>query len=289
MSNLPPYLPTDMGITKAVLLLSNNVSSGPYAFQLPQCNITNNPYSGGGYTGRTGTFGLLNCIAIQNGAISAVVWFYEPPGGQGVLLSFQNNQYANRPNDYTPWLYVGTNSHLYGGDYANGSVQVSTSSAISPGWHMAVVEEYYSGGTYYLSLYLDGSLVGQSSTTNLPGLFGLFGPYPYNDIGTGFTSNWAFTNGDWFFFNGAIVYVALYNRVLSTSDVLAIYQGVRITSGLVAEYVGDNYNSSTGVWTDSSGNNYNITTTVVAGQYPPRGCTLWPVGDTGTLTNWPTC
>jgi hypothetical protein len=46
MSNQPPYLPTDMGITNTVLLLSNNVSSGPYAFWLPQCNVSSNRGSG---------------------------------------------------------------------------------------------------------------------------------------------------------------------------------------------------------------------------------------------------
>jgi hypothetical protein len=233
----------------------------------------------------------VSCIAIQYGAVSVVTWFYVPPNGQGVLLSFQNNQYSNSPSNYTPWLYVGTNGSLYAGDISNnGFFQVS--STISPGWHMAVVEEWAAStsGPYYAALYLDGNYIGQASTTALPQLFGVGSNYPYNDIGTGFAEGtWPNTNGTWFFFNGNIAYVALYNYVLTTSDVLAIYQGTRITSGLVAEYVGNNYNVSTGVWYDSSGNNYNITTTVVAGQYPPRGCTLWPVGDSGNLINWPSC
>jgi hypothetical protein len=275
-----------MGITNTVLLVSNNISSGPYAFQLPQCNITNNPY--GGYTG---TSGLFNCIAIQNGAISAVTWFYLPPGGQGILLSFQIVQYPNTSTGWwTPWLYVGTDGYLYAGDW-NGTIN-TISTPISLGWHMAVVEEWAvsTSGPYYLALYLDGNLVGQISMgTNKPQLFNSNNNYQYNDIGSGIVSGWPSVpytgnTGQWYFFNGAIAYVALYNRVLTTSDVLAIYQGIRITSGLAAEYVGNNYNSSTGVWTDSSGNNYNITTTVVAGQYPPRGCTLWPAD---TLTTWP--
>jgi len=282
MSNQPPYLPTGMGITNTVLLLSNNVSSGPYAFLLPQCNVSSNPYGGA-----TGTTGLFSCVAIQNGAISAVVWFYLPPGGKGAMLGFSNTLYPNGATAYTPWLYVGTNGYLYGGDWANGLLQVST--PISPGWHMAVLEEYYSGGTYYVALYLDGQYIGQSSTSNLPQLFYGGTYFQYADIGTGYSTSWPNTPGGWFFFNGTIAYVALYNRVLTTSDVLAIYQGVRITSGLVAEYAGNNYNPSTGVWTDSSGNNYNITTTVVAGQYSPRGCTLWPVGVSGNWINWPTC
>ena len=293
MSNQPPYLPTGMGITNTVLLLSNNVSSGPYAWQLPQCSISSNPYGGA-----TGTYGLFNCIAIQNGAISAVVWFYLPPGGQGILLGIIGVQY---PSTFfasaSPLLYVGTNGSLYSADWKGSGWNVSTPNALTPGWHMAVYEEWAAStsGPYYLALYLDGYFVTQSSSTSLPQLFGLNGPFPYNDIGTaevggGYpgTPYSGTSNYGWWFFNGNIAYVALYNRVLTTSDVLAIYQGIRITSGLVAEYIGNNYNVSTGVWYDSSGNNYNAST-VVAGQYPPRGCTLWPVGDSGNWINWPTC
>jgi len=284
MSNQPPYLPTALGVSKTTLLLSNNPSNGPYAWQLPQCSISSNPYSGGGNTGATGTYGLFNCIAIQNGAISAVVWFYLPPGGEGAMLGFSNALYPNGATAFTPWLYVGTNSYLYAGDWNGGHWQVST--PISPGWHMAVIEEWATStsGPYYIALYLDGNYIGQGSSSNLPQLFGYVSNYPYNTIGGGYGYTWPNIPSHWFFFNGTIAYVALYNRVLTTSDVLAIYQGVRITSGLVAEYAGNNYNPSTGVWIDSSGNNYNITTTVVAGQYPPRGCILWPAD---TLSTWP--
>jgi hypothetical protein len=256
--NIPPPPQALLRLTrKVVSLLGNGVNK--YIFwQLPQCNINNNPYGGS-----TGTYGLLNCIAIQNGAISAVVWFYLPPGGQGALLSFQNNQYPNSPSYYTPWLYVGTNGYLYAGDYAGGIWQVST--PISPGWHMAVIEEWAAStsGPYYVSLYLDGALVGSTSSTNLPQLFGSGGPYPYNDIGTGFTGTWPATNGTWFFFNGAIAYIALYNRLLGPSEVVSIYQGNRDTNGLVAEYVGDNYGPSTQVWFEDV-NGYNANLVILA-------------------------
>jgi len=294
MSNQPPYLPTALGASKTTLLLGNNLTSGPYAWQLPQCNITSNPYSGGGYGGTTGIFGLLNCIAIQNGALSAVVWFYEPPGGQGVLLGTEVQQYPSSNPYYSgPALYVGEDGSLYALEVSiSTNYYVNTPNSISPGWHMAVFEEWAAStsGPYYLALYLDGQLVGQTSMS-ASRLFGidLNAPQAISNIGLIATVTFPETNGTYYFFNGNIAYVALYNRVLTTSDVLAIYQGIRITSGLVAEYIGNNYDPSTGVWTDSSGNNYNITTTVVAGQYPPRGCTLWPVGDSGNWINWPTC
>jgi len=235
-------------LTRKILSLFGNGVNRYILWQLPQCNITSNPYGGA-----TGTYGLPNCIAIQNGAISAVVWFYIPSSGNGVLLSFQNNQYLGYASGRVPWLYVGTNGYLYASDYVGSNWQVST--PISPGWHMAVIEERAAStsGPYYIALYLDGSLVGQLSTSSLPDLFGAGGPYSYSYIGTGYAYTWPNTNGTWFFFNGVIAYIALYNRVLSQIDVMSIYQGNRVTNGLVAEYVGDNYDPSTQVWVDDVG------------------------------------
>ncbi len=71
--------------------ISSNNAQG-YLIQLPQCYISSNPYGG-----VTGTFGLFSCTAIKYGAISVVVWFYEPSGGQGVLLGFQTVQYSSTP------------------------------------------------------------------------------------------------------------------------------------------------------------------------------------------------
>jgi hypothetical protein len=278
------YLPTALGASKATLLLSNNPSSGPYAWQLPQCTISSNPYGG-----VTGTYGLLNCIAIQNGAISAVVWFYEPPGGQGVLLSLQQAQYPNIPNGVVPWLYVGTNGYLYAGDYAGGSRQISM--PISPGWHIAVVEEWAAStsGPYYFVLYLDDNYIGQISMSALPYLFGFYTTASYDDIGTGYDT-WPAGNGGWFFFNGAIALVALYNRVLTTGDVLAIYQGNLVSSGLVAVWYGDDYNPSNGYWVSRIGG---YTDAPITSSYPPRGCILWNStwysGPVGIWSNWQQC
>jgi hypothetical protein len=258
---------------KAVSLFGNGIS-GFALWQLPQCNISSNPYSYGGSTGATGTYGLLNCIAIQYGALSAVVWFYLPPGGRGVLLSFQNGQYPyNCVGAFSSLLYVGTDGKLYEGDWAGNNYYIST--PISPGWHMAVVEEWSSStsGPYYLALYLDGSLVGQTSMSGLPQLFGAFGPFPYSDIAAGYESCWLANPGGWNFFNGAIAYIALYNRVLSSDEVLSIYQGNRISNGLVAEYTGDSYDPSTGTWVDTvNGNNATLITTP---NYKPGVISVW--------------
>jgi len=195
-----------------------------YLVQLPQCYISSNPYGGS-----TGTYGLFNCIAINYGAISVVVWFYEPPGGKGELLSFENIQYPNYPSNWNPWLYVGTDGRLYAGDWNRAYWTIST--PISPGWHVAVVEEWAAStrGPYYLALYLDGQYIGQASMTTFPQLFGLTASYPYqypySYIGTGYTrGEWPGTPSGWFFFNGTIAYVAVYNTVLNQSQVQQLYQ-----------------------------------------------------------------
>jgi hypothetical protein len=275
------YLPTALGASKATLLLGNVASSGPYAWQLPQCTITSNPYN----SSATGTYGLFNCIAIQNGAISAVVWFYEPPDGVGVLLDFQGA-------GCVPWLYVGLNGTLYVSDWIGSFWQVST--PINPGWHMAVVEEWASStsGPYYLALYLDGQFIGQTTTSSLPDMFGYQGAQSYSIIGTGNScGGWPnFPANTWLYFNGAIAFVALYNRVLTTGDVLAIWQGNLVSSGLVAVWYGDDYNPSNGYWVSRVGG---YTGAPVTSSYPPRGCIEWNSaqysGPTGIWSSWQQC
>ena len=264
-----------------------------YLIQLPQCSISSNPYGGA-----TGTYELFNCVAIKYGAISVVVWFYEPSGGQGVLLSFQTKQYpASLSEGWAPWLYVGTNGYLYAVDWAGSYWNVSTSLAISPGWHMAVVEEWYSSGTYYLALYLDGPLVGQVSTTTRPQLFGSYGLYPANDIGTGYASSWSNTNGGWFFFNGSIAWVAIYNTVLSQSQVQQLYQfgfpNTLFGDNLVVAYLLINnsllYQGPPPLYTGSWSNYYfvpwfvNYTLLNQLGITNPQAISLTPSGSQGLI------
>ena len=182
------------------------VHLNPYYLQLPQCSISSNPYP----NGKTGTFSLLNCLAINNGGTWAVIRFYLPPGGMGTILGFQAYSYPiPYPYGWSPWIYVCTNGYLNIVDYfgANGYDTLS----ISPGWHILIAGEYYSGGTYYITAYLDTPSNNKTVTTTLlPQLFGFNYIFPYGYIGTGFTNGWANGNGGYFFFDGVIAYVALY-------------------------------------------------------------------------------
>ena len=287
-----PYLPTALGVSKTTLLLSNNITGGPYAWQLTNnCTITSNPYSQGGTTGNIGTYGLINCIAIQNGAISAAVWLYEPPGGWGVILGFINSDGTR----FTPWVYIGVSNLLYVADCCNPSAVFTP---ITPGWHLVVAEEWANSytGPYYLALYLDGQFIKQNQVAPyVPQMFGGATNYPITMIGAGNAVNYfpglnAPGYATTYYFNGAIALVALYNRVLTTGDVLAIYQGNLVTSGLVAVWYGDDYNPSNGYWVSRIGS---YTGVPVTSSYPPRGCIEWNSaqysGPVGIWTNWQQC
>ena len=224
------------------LTISSNNSQG-YLVQLPQCNITNNPYGE-----ITGTYGLFNCIAIHYGAISAVVYFYEPPNRVGSILAQAFYQYPNSPP--SSWagldlLYVGKNGYLYAGDW-NGTYGWQISTPINTGWHMAMIEEWAAStsGPYYIALYLDGNYIGQSSTSSVPWMFNGNMQQPYADIGAAWVNNWSGTPSDsWFFFNGTIAYVALYNTVLNQTQVQQLYQAgfpnTLFSNNLVISYILD--------------------------------------------------
>jgi hypothetical protein len=159
---------------------------------------------------------------------------------------------------------------------------------------MAVAEEWAASttGPYYVALYLDGNYIGQSSTTYLPQLFGgsCHNSYPYNYVGLGYSYGWPFGNSNYFFFNGTIALVALYNRALTTGDVLAIWQGNLVSSGLVAVWYGDDYNPSNGYWVSRVGG---YTGAPITSSYPPRGCIEWNSaqysGPVGIWASWQQC
>ena len=101
-------------------------------------------------------------------------------------------------------------------------------------WHYAGVSR---DGSSMVAV-IDGVVVARRSD---------LGTYSY----TG-TDSWLF-GADLGFSNVAIAYIAIYDKALSLDDLVAIYNGSRIP-GAVGEYIGDNYDPTTGIWHDSSGN-----------------------------------
>ena len=221
----------------------NNGNYYGYAFELPTTIIQSNPYGG-----NTGNFTLLNAIAIKYGVLTAVVWFYQPPNGQGSLLGIQDSPMSNTPNNNAPLLYIGTNGSIFAGDwlYYYPPPQVTTKKLLT-GWHMVVIEEYANGsGKFYLNLYLDGNYIGTAdlfypSGGFLPQLFGAapnggIGTYPFGYIGTAY-DNWPDGNGKYFFYNGTLAIVAFYNALLPSNVVSQMWDESQITSNGISVYL----------------------------------------------------
>jgi len=217
---------------------SNSPNNYGIAFQLPIAYVTNNPYGGG--TGRTN---LMSAIAITYGGMSAVVWFYQPENGVGVLLGFQNTNMPNPPFGYTPLLYVGLNGNLFAGDFDGAFLQVST--PITPGWHMAVVEEYIGKDNYtYVSLYLDGKYVGTVNASVPPQLYNDIDignhqvDFPYGYVGGSYTAGgWPQTNGEYFFYSGTIAIVAFYDVVLTNTIIKQMWEESHVTMNGINAYL----------------------------------------------------
>jgi len=196
-------------------------------------------------------------VALPTGAdvYTWVVWFASlSPGGNGWNW-VNNSPYSG--NNMVIWRNLGVCSNNAGGIWIPTGSQIqildcgnssSSNSGFSANggaygnyitypmvWHFAGVSR---NGSLAVAV-IDGQVVGQ-----------------WSNLGT-----FSYTGTDWWLFaadlggwsNVAIAYIAIYTEALSLDDLLAIYNGARIP-GAVGEYIGDNYDSSSGVWYDSSGN-----------------------------------
>jgi hypothetical protein len=183
----------------------------------------------------------MSAIAITYGGMSAVVWFYQPENGAGVLLGYQNTNIPNpQPSAYVPLLYVGLNGSLFAGDWAGAVFQMST--FITPGWHMAVVEEYIGKDNYtYVSLYLDGKYVGTVNASVLSALYNNLVnhqvDFPYGYVGGSYADGWPQTNGEYFFYDGTIAIVAFYDVVLTNTIIKQMWEESHVTMNGINAYL----------------------------------------------------
>ena len=192
-------------------------------------------------------------VALPTGAdkYTWVVWFASlAPGGAG--WDWGSNKPTNGSSviwrnlqvcgDHAGGIVISSGQVLIsdcGSGYSTGKVvgnyTVGGYTNLNPlVWHFAGVSR---DGSSVVAV-LDGVVVGRQSN---------LGTYSY----TG-TDSWLFGAdlGNWS--NVAIAYIAIYDKALSLDDLIAIYNGARIP-GAVGEYIGDNYDPTTGIWHDSSG------------------------------------
>jgi hypothetical protein len=147
--------------------------------------------------------------------ISVDAWFRTTAGG--VILGQQDVAAPAMPSGHVPAIYVGTDGFLYAELFWNGTVAPITSAPhlVNDGaFHFVAVT--YDGTTE--AVYLDDALIGTTAFTEV----GYAASYQYQ-IGTGFTSGWTGGNGGYFYFQGLIDEVEIFNRDLHPFEIHAIF------------------------------------------------------------------
>jgi hypothetical protein len=150
--------------------------------------------------------------------ISVDAWFSTTSGG--VILGQQDVAAPTTPIGHVPGIYVGTDGFLYAELFWKGPGSVvpvsSAPTKVNNGaFHLVAVT--YDGSTE--SVYLDGGLIGSSTSFTQTGYAA---SYQYQ-IGTGFTAGWPAGNGGYFYFQGLIDEVEIFNRSLAQSEIQAIF------------------------------------------------------------------
>ena len=183
--------------------------------------------------------------AIGTQPMSVDAWFSTTAGG--VILGQQGRAVPTAaPSGAVPAIYVGTDGFLYAELFWKGAAAPISSAPVkvnNGAFHLVAVT--YDGETE--AVYLDGALLGSAAFTQV----GYAASYQYQ-IGTGFTANWPAGNGGYFYFQGLIDEVEIFNRALRQSEIHAIVtagsagkckvtSGVCISppSGMVAWYTAD--------------------------------------------------
>jgi len=148
-------------------------------------------------------------------AISVDAWFSTTTGG--VILGQQGLAVPPAaPTGAVPAIYVGTDGFLYAELFWKGAISPLSSAPVKVNdgaFHLVAVT--YDGLTE--AVYLDGVLIASDMFTEV----GYASSYQYQ-IGTGFTAGWPGGNGSYFYFQGLIDEVEIFNRALAQSEIQSI-------------------------------------------------------------------
>lgn len=163
---------------------------------------------------------ILGNAAAANGptTYSTSLWFNTTSTVSGMLSQFGNSTTGNGSTAYDRMIYLNSTGNIVCGIY-NGTVETLASpSAYNNGtWNNATCT-VGSGG---MDLYIDGSLVASNASYTTPQ-----GAYTgYWHVGAGNLTSWpGQTSGSTGYFSGMIADVAIYNSVLSASQVSTFWK-----------------------------------------------------------------
>ncbi|MGC8597074.1 MAG: beta strand repeat-containing protein [Thermocladium sp.] len=215
----------------------------------------------------------LYYLANQYGGITVIARVYNP---SGILL-------GGRSGGWVPFIYIIGNT-FYFGDVANGIQQVSGSGV--SGWNTIIFEEYASGGSYYITAWLNGANLGTKSTTASPVLFNNNFP---DYLLTGMWRGWPGNGPNYFYggFSGSVQYIAIYGGALPSGEVNAFLETGLLPPSPFILYTGLSLRG--GTWIDLMGHS-NATSPVSSGPLvaPGGSASINIVAGHVTYVNFPT-
>ncbi len=181
-------------------------------------NTANSAYS---FNGTSSYIRLPDHLIRNTGPATAIsLWFQAAdPSASGAILGYQNAGVgpAATSTDFVSAVYIGTDKKLHAKLWTGAAVVMTPAEEANTDWHHLVLTGNHSGQ----SLYIDGVLKGSTSDPVDNSLEML-----YNQLGVAYAGGvWPKvpSTPGWFYFKGKIDDVRIYNRLLTGSEVMALF------------------------------------------------------------------
>lgn len=207
-------------------------------------------------------------LLIQD-SVSVSLWFKSNGARDGALLGHQDNGVGLASSQRVPLAYIGMDNLLYGGYWTGTVLSVhDNETQYNDGeWHHLVMTVGKDQGQ---EIYVDNKLTGtHNNYSYLPNMV-------KNQIGAAYAPGWPQSNGGWFYFDGDIDDIWVYDRKLNAGDVDSLYNmpdpgPVVSTKSIEVADVAVYPNPSTGVLTLVGNNIQNVQVLDNSGRLVWRG------------------
>ncbi|REE01520.1 tandem-95 repeat protein [Marinoscillum furvescens] len=149
---------------------------------------------------------------LTKNAVSISLWFKTDQTGG--ILGYQQTSFTSTPSAYVPIIYIGNNNELKASFWEGMVTSMPGGSLNDDSWHHLVL----TATTGQQKLYIDDVLV---ATTNR---YNNLSTLAFNQLGAAYTDgSWPHGNGEWFYYDGAMDDIRIYERVLTADQVHALH------------------------------------------------------------------
>ena len=163
------------------------------------------------FNGLSSIMSLPNSILVKD-EISISLWF--KTSDFGGILGYQNTSTQSNPSSYVPVITIDDpDGDLYSAFWQSQTSAMPAGNHSDNKWHHLVL----TGTAGAQTIYVDNELLNTSTSYTKIAL-------QVSQLGAAFTGgNWTIGNGGWFYYDGALDDVRIYESVLSATQVAALY------------------------------------------------------------------